>query len=119
MHHVRRNLVIALELAERDVEAARLECVCNRSSGAAENAIVRAVRDEDAGLAVRFDVADEARGKGDDAVEEIAVDQPSESAYEAPSEKPPSEIRAGSTGIFSKTRCSARFRKSTSGPKPP
>ena len=44
---------------------------------------------------------------------------PSERAYVAPSENPPTATRAGSTATESNTRSSARSTNITSGPKPP
>lgn len=45
--------------------------------------------------------------------------RPSEIAYEAPSEKPPIAVRAGSIATVSKTRSKARFNETTSLPKLP
>src|SRR5690349_15216828 len=75
---VGRNLVIAVELTEADFIATRLQLGSDAAAATIDrkNVVVSAVRDEETRLTMFLAINHKSRRKCDDAVEEIAIDQP-------------------------------------------
>ena len=118
--HVGRHLVAAFELAEGDVVAHRPQPRHDDPAALIDrqDLIGRPVRDEEARPAVRSALMTKPGENAATRGNRSPLARPSESAYDAPSEKPPSANRAGSTASRANTCSSARFRNATSSPNP-